>query len=863
LTIERIRTLVLVAGGLVVIALVAFLGAARWKSHFILREIPKRLGANIERQADGFVYTQAHGGRTLFKIKASKVTQLKQGGRSLLQDVQIELYGEEGDRVDRISGHEFEWDDKNKTATAAGPVEITLMRPDEGLAMAPNVTPGRRIADKAGVLAGVAQRASRGEIHVQTSGLTFDQKSGVATTAQRVEFAITQGNGSSMGAMFDSGKGRLVLDRAVELHVRRGPENVLLRADHAEFERDNLLCRMHGARGSFRGGEASAGDANVLFREDGSAVRLEATNGFQMITATSAHIAAPSGTLEFDEHNQPRRGRLEGGATMDSAGNGRQLHGAAPTADLEFTPDGTLHHVHLERGVTMHSDEITAGREGDGETVKASRDWRSPYADLDFRWPGQAAKGQVELASLRGTGGVVITGRTQRGDGPVLPSRMAADQVTAMFGERQALTKAVGTGHAVLEQTTSSGAKQTTSGDRLEASFGAPSAIQPQTGAGSRIGAAQGTGPAGGAQIQAATVDGNVVLVQEPAVRQGQAPGAALKATGGKAVYEGAGEWVHLTVNPRVEDGGLQLTADKVDFSEESGDAYAHGNVKATWVGWPAKQPGQPGADSGQGSLVLGGQGPAHVIASDAHLHQATGEATFRGQARLWQQANSISAPVIVLDRRRQTLVARTSSASEPVMVVMLSAGGAGMGERGVSSDPTLAAKTAGRMGHPASPTNSGSGMDRPGSPSVIRVRGGEVMYSEAERKAVARGGATGKVVADTGSATTTSNQMELLLLPPGNHAGKDGGAAQVDRLTASGRVVVSSQGRRGTGERLVYSSETDEYVLTGTAADPPKMTDPARGTVTGDSLIFYSRDDSVSIEGGGRKTLTETIAPK
>jgi lipopolysaccharide export system protein LptA len=149
------------------------------------------------------------------------------------------------------------------------------------------------------------------------------------------------------------------------------------------------------------------------------------------------------------------------------------------------------------------------------------------------------------------------------------------------------------------------------------------------------------------------------------------------------------------------------------------------------------------------------------------------------------------------------------------------------------------------------------------GGPSVIRVRGGDLKYSEAERKAVMHGGAIGSVSAETGSATSVSNELELVLLPPGNHAGKDGEAAQVDRMTASGQVTVSSQGRRGTGERLVYSSETDEYVLTGTAAIPPRMTDPARGMVTGESLIFNSRDDSVSIEGGGRKTSTETIAPK
>jgi lipopolysaccharide export system protein LptA len=104
---------------------------------------------------------------------------------------------------------------------------------------------------------------------------------------------------------------------------------------------------------------------------------------------------------------------------------------------------------------------------------------------------------------------------------------------------------------------------------------------------------------------------------------------------------------------------------------------------------------------------------------------------------------------------------------------------------------------------------------------------------------------------------------VEVLLMPPGNHAGKDGGEAQVDSMTARGHVTLTSRERRGTGEKLVYSSQSGEYVLTGTAAAPPRMSDPTRGTVTGEALIFHSRDDSVSIEGGGRKTTTETTAPK
>jgi hypothetical protein len=40
-------------------------------------------------------------------------------------------------------------------------------------------------------------------------------------------------------------------------------------------------------------------------------------------------------------------------------------------------------------------------------------------------------------------------------------------------------------------------------------------------------------------------------------------------------------------------------------------------------------------------------------------------------------------------------------------------------------------------------------------------------------------------------------------------------------------------------------------------------MTNPGQGSVTGEALIFHSRDDSVSIEGGGHKTRTETTAPQ
>jgi lipopolysaccharide export system protein LptA len=816
--------LVVAAGVLLLASLVVFLAIGRWKNPFNRHDLPQRLGFEIQQEANGVTFSHALGAHSQFKIHASKVVQLKQGN-AMLHDVKIELYGEDGKRVDRIEGDEFEYDQQAGTAKAAGPVEITLMRPGVAPAIAPKASAGQAASGtrKAAPLATAAEVAARGEIHVKTSGLIFDQHSGVAWTSQHVVFSMAQGSGSSTGAAFDSQQGLLVLDHAVELAARRGDETVEIRGEHAEFERQTQLCRLHAARASYQGGEATAGDAKILFREDGSAVRLDATNGFKLTTASGGNLAAPTGQMEFDEHNQPRHGRLEGGVTVDSVsqpgdGRRRQLHGSSPTANLEFDAKGKLRHAHLEHGVAIDSEELSQAA---GLPQRLSRHWRSPVADADFRDSGH---GKIEPVSIRGSQGVVITGESQRGTGAASPSRLSADVVTGEFGPGSKLTGLNGVGHASIEEITTTGTRQTTSGDRVEAHFAAPGPAGKKRASGNE------------GELQSASVEGHVVLTQQAGAKPGAVTPAPLRATSGRAVYEAAGEWLHLTLTPRVENGAVQLTADKVDVSRSSGDAFAHGNVKASWSDAAAGGNSKQGRTTGsQGSVALGGQGPAHVVAAEAELRQATGEATFRGQARLWQQANSITAPVIVLDRERQTLVARTTDAATPVRAVLVTAGPEAGGD---------AAKQPGKSSQPA----------------VIRVRGGDLKYSDAERKAVMHGGVLGAVVAETGTATSSSDVVEVKLLPAGKAVQ---GQAQVESMTARGHVVLSSEGRRGTGEQLVYSSATNEYVLTGTATAPPKMTDPARGTVSGEALIFRGRDDSVTVEGGGSKTTTQTTAPK
>ena len=806
ITIERLRTLVLAAGVLLVVALAAYLAVGKWRSTLSGRDLPRRLGANIQQEGRGITYTEAHGGHMLFKIHASRAEQLK-NGHALLHDAQIEFFGQDGRSLDRISGSDFEYDQRSGMGTAAGRVEITLTQPQTAGANSGSAKLPR-----------VPQAAHT--VHVESSGVSFNQNTGVLTTAKPVNFTMAGGSGSALGARYDSEQGFLVLEHAVELNTMRGGRKVRVHAAHAEFERGEQVCRMTDANADFGKGQAVAGRVTILFGRDGSAQRLDAMDGFTLATTGGGRVTAPKGTLIFGVRNQPRNGEMQGGVKLESVSGGRQLQGSAPSAQMQFGAQGQIRHMALSQGVEISSN----AQSGAGaQALRVARTWRSPVAQVDFRATQQ---GKVEPADLHGWGGVVVTSRTQRGTAAPVPAQFAADEVTGKFGPGAELTAMDGMGRAKLEQTLADGARQTASGDRIEARFAPAAPREDKAGAGQ-----------GAAEIQSAVLEGHVVIVQQPAQKKGEQAQPPLRATAGRATYAEAGQRLQLSQSPRVENGGLQLTGNTIDVSQQAGQAFAHGDVKATWL-QQAGGTGEPkGASAGPG---FGGQAPAHVVADEAQFSQAGGDAVFRGHARLWQGANSIAAPVIQLNRQKQTMIARSGLRGEPVQAVLLATGeaAAGMAPKQASQrDPKKASR----------------------EPAVIRVTGREFTYSDALHLAVMTGAPEDQVVAEAGGAACRAQKVVLALKPRGS--GNE--TAEVERVTASGDVVVSSQGRRGAGAKLVYSSLTGEYALTGTPAEPPSLTDPARGTVTGAALIFNSRNDSVSIEGRGHQTQMETTAPR
>jgi lipopolysaccharide export system protein LptA len=939
-TIERLRTLLLIGGGLLIAAILIFLAAGQWTRRFLSKDLPHRLGVNIEQQADGVNYTQTRKGKTIFKIHAARAVTMKNNGKTLLHDVKIDLYGEDGTRADTISGSEFEYDQNAGVATAAGAVEITMMRPGVKPAISqlrpgsakPNSANGAKPAGSgaASTPAGnTAGAITDDQIHVKTSGLVFRQKDGVATTTQRVDFALKQGNGNSIGATYDSQNGQLILDRAVELHVQRGNAQtsgpVTVHAAHAEFQHDDMVCEMTQAKADYTGGTAATAHALIHFREDGSVIRVDGSDGVDLQTKTGGHVTAPVGDLEFDQNNHPQHGLLQGGANLEMNQANRQIQGSSPTAQLTFDKAGELSLAHMEQGVTFNSQQqVTTAK---GTAAQIHRTWKSKTADVAFapvasstsgsksgvQGSGKAQtkqqeQGHVEPRTIHGFGGVVVTSETSS-DGVVTPSKLSADTVVAELAPGEVLSSLVGTGHANFEERTTAGVHQATSSDQLDVRFYPEQKSEKGATESAAVHAKESAskasiskGSADGSNIASIVQIGHVVLVQDPPPARPSAQGAmngntanvqqGLRATADRSDYDGESRILHLTGSPRVRDGALDMTASRIDFNRATQDAFAHGDVRASWVGSGTQASGSsseslPGA-SLLGGAGAGGNGPAHAIAAEAELHQATQEVVFRGassgsQPRLWQAGNSVSAPVILLNRQKQTLDAQSSGAANPVRTVL------------VSNVPAPAATSSASTGGAARPDQIGSesgkaesgksgAKKKSDSPSIIRVRSGDLHYSEAERLALFHSGPVGTVTAETtgtgGTATVLSQEAEVKLMPAGTHAGANPSPSgnktasanssansppnsSIDRLTAKGHVVVDWPDRRGTGERLVYLNEDDTFTLTGTSSAPPRITDESRGTVTGSTLVYHSRDDSVTVEGDGGKTETDTRSKK
>jgi lipopolysaccharide export system protein LptA len=838
-SVEKLRWGLAAAALLLLLAVAASLGYGHYRQIRKWRDTLRRLNLHGPHETTGFTYSSSPKDRTSYKVRAARVIEHGDGKWSMY-DVALTLYSKTSSDEDHVYASDIEYDQNSGVARAVGPVHMDLQ------------IAGAMKSDKSALPLKTSHDADgdSDEIHVQTSGLVYLHKLGVAATDEPAQFSYKDMQCTSKGAEFDSTSSQLHLLADVVLNGSLQGAPLVVHAAKADLDRDqNQVVATHAVALS-KGRTLAAGIVTAHMRKDGSLERAEAGGGVSMISGTRRLDAAKyAGT--FSTASIPQSAKLSGNIVAVDSNQTRPTHGQADELDAAFdtrgnvsTLDATGHAIvtAVERrpGIAdlhreMHGDRMLA------TFVTAARAGRARSHLIAGSQPGSGAP---QLKELHVMGAASAMGDSMAAGGAQKTMRIHADDLDALFAgdaKKPALTHIFGHGHSLLEQDAPQGEKQTTASDQIEASFLNAS----------DVGSADHSSEA--LAISSAIETGHVVLHTYPATKPGNAPQLPSMATGERAVYERSTAKLTLSGSANASasnagysnasaahftQGGTMLSAAVIVIDQQTEDAAASGNVFATLANAPTSSSASAttSATTAKPAVVDADEQQAtHVAAAHATLVHASQVAQFYGAAhqpaRLWQGASQVQAATLTFDQKKRTLAARPAPGA---LVHAVFAGASGGGGH------TKAEGTA---------------------PEVVRVAAATMDYDDVRREA----DFTGKVQIESPTAQAQA-QRGVAWLSDAAGGAKVGGTSTVGsgakvgstpalggslkRIVLSDNVHLEQQGRTGTGSQLVYTADDGTYLLTGTPGKPPHIVDPQQGNVTGATLLFHGPDSTIVVNG-------------
>lgn len=789
--VPRLRIWFVVALAIVILAVMGFYFYARLQARLLMADLPKKLGVEIQQTTQGFTLSKSEQGHTLYTIQAARMTQLKQSGMAQLEDVSVVVYGRESNRFDRIRGKSFEYDPRSGDVKAKGTVNIDLQANPSGPERADQAEP----------------QLLRDPVRVVTSGLIFNAKTGNAVTHERVEFSVAQANGYSDGATYDSHQSQMLLEGNVHLNIT-GEHPVAVLGSSGVLNREPKQAILYRARIVRDTTTTDTNQLTLFFRPDETIERMVAAGDVKSVIQGESVITlrAPQATFYLTgRSNLLERGDLTGGTTFESTG-ASQASGAADSTHVEFAEKGLARKIQARGHVRLTQTALDGGRAshsplpgvGGAQKTELFSDamdfWIKAGKDLD--WAETLGPGRMLIVHAPPA---VVPPPKHLSSGEWISwqpatTEVKAEHLRARFGQAGRIESMHGDRSRIWYESYDQPVRESRSRD-LDVSFS----------------------PDG--QISALLQKGQFYSAEYPCPRVLNCQAAAQRqAWADTATYTPGDGMVLLTGSPRVVDGSMTTTAQRISMNRTSGEFVAEQNVKTTY----SELKPQPGG------ALLATSDPIHVSSKKMTAERAGGLAHYEGDARLWQGANIIEAEKIHFDRNQRTVVAEASAADGYRKLVH-----------------TVFAR-----------------QEKDGRVLPVHVTSQHLNYADQQRLARF----DGTVLVRSADGVTRADHADVFLRARDDKAEQARGTTglqtgQIDHIVATGSVYVQQPARQAWGDKLVYTAARDEFVLTGKA---PHVMDAERGNLSGDSLTFFNRDDRVLVEGSPtRRALTETRVSK
>src|ERR1051326_2949021 len=321
-----------------------------------LKQVPERIGINIQQTAEGFTISKSEQGRTLFTLQANKAVQFKKSGQAELHEVTISLYGKDSSRFDRIYGSDFEYDAQSGNVTSKGEVSIDVQANPRGV-----TNPGQ-----------AAPKDPKNPIHLKTTDLVFNKNTGDAWTNAAVEFSVPQGSGSAVGARYEAKSSTLTLESKLKIDVH-GSAAAKVSAERAILKKDPREILLSNVSGESDDRQAKADEIVISLREDNTLDHTVGTGNVTMRSSGRQPITANSQKIEvfMRQDGRVKNALLSGEVHLKTEGP-RPAEAWAGRANLSFGLRNILKKVHADQQVRLIQIE------NGGESPSASANKRSP-----------------------------------------------------------------------------------------------------------------------------------------------------------------------------------------------------------------------------------------------------------------------------------------------------------------------------------------------------------------------------------------------------------------------------------------------------------------------------------------------------
>ncbi|MBV8817076.1 MAG: LPS export ABC transporter periplasmic protein LptC [Acidobacteriaceae bacterium] len=561
---------------------------------------PKVLAGGLTASSQAWEWTQSSHGKPVVSIHADDMSESE--GKLHLRGVELHLFHKEATEYDDVKSAKAEFDEDKGLLFSEGEVEITMSVPAD-----------QKDAKPSGRL-----------MHIKSSGVTFESKTGKASTDKPTTFDFDRGSGNAVGATYDPEIHELHMNSQVHLlwtgnDPKKKPMQVEA-GDATYKEKDQRVFLGQWSKLVRDTLTLNAGPATVnLDKGIIQQVTTEHANGQDVRPNRQVDYAADQLTINMDQDGQIKNILGEQNARLVSHSNTGETTITTDHIDLGFdTQSGdSILDTALATG---HSVAESKPAVKQGSEPADTRVLRSEVIRTKMKPDGQ----EIDNVETAGAGSLEFIPNA-----PAKPHRwLDGDKLWIKYGEKNQLESCKSINVATKTQKPTPAGKKEPLPPSLTWSKNLLAEFDPKT-----------------AQLSR--------LEQWDDFRYEE---GTRKAKANRALLEQSKNLIHLTGVARVWDPTGLTDGDTIVLDQANGDFSAEGNVSSTRM--PDKKKETTDAEQTDSGGLLADDQPMHAKAKKMISKDNNLQIRYEGDAVAWQDSNRLQADVIEIDRENNILKA-------------------------------------------------------------------------------------------------------------------------------------------------------------------------------------------------------------